>query len=128
MLAEEDMSIEKLMAQGKYELAKKKLEVLSVNGKLPYYLDRPYFQTKTYTTYNEAGFDQAYELNQLTKEFFPDDPVVSIVDFELHQYNDDAIGQFTSVFPVIGKLLKRYYLIVTTDRVMNDQYNAFIGR
>lgn len=53
--------------------------------------------------------------------------MVYIVDFELYQYDGQTLGQITSAFPVIGKLLKHYYSVITTEKVMNDQYNAFIG-
>ncbi|MCA6075055.1 S41 family peptidase [Fulvivirga sedimenti] len=122
------LSIEKLISEGKYEEAEKNIRQLETEGRLPYYLERPYFQSRVYTTYNQQGFDNAYALNQLAKSFYPDDPVVYIVDFELYQYEGQSLKQFTSFFPVIGKLLKRYYRVITTDKVMNDEYNAFIGR
>ncbi len=125
---QKDMSIEKLIAEGNYAKAKDKIYGLRVNGKLPYFLDRPYFQSRTYTAYNQHGFDDAYELNQLTKEFYPEDPVASIVDFELFQYEGQTLKEITAVFPVVGKLMKRYYTVITTDKVMNDEYNAFIGK
>jgi hypothetical protein len=28
---------------------------------------------------------------------------------------------------IIGKVVKRYYTVVTTEQIMNDDYNAFIG-
>jgi C-terminal processing protease CtpA/Prc len=125
---DKDVSIEKLLAEGSYTLAKDKLTALKNDGRFPFYIDRPFFQTKTYEVYNELGFDKAFELNKMTKEFFPDDPVTSIVDFELYQYEGRPIGQFKSLFPIVGKLLKRYYTVLTTDRIMNDDYNAFIGK
>ncbi|MFY0607084.1 MAG: hypothetical protein JXR10_10230 [Cyclobacteriaceae bacterium] len=120
-------SISDLIASGDYEAAKPKIKALQVDGQLPYYLDRPFFQSKTYTVFHNEGFDQAYALNQLAKEFFPNDPIMWIVDFELYQYDGNTWGQFKSIFPIIGKLLKRYYTVITTDKIMNDQYNAFIG-
>jgi len=124
----EDKSIEKLLIEGNYEMARSKLENLKEDNRLPYYLDRPFFQSRTYSTYNQYGFEKAYELNQLSKVFYPNDPVISIVDFELYQYTNNALGQVKSIIPVVGKVLKRYYTTLTTEKVMNDDYNAFIGK
>uniref|UniRef100_UPI00404B6142 hypothetical protein n=1 Tax=Fulvivirga sp. TaxID=1931237 RepID=UPI00404B6142 len=122
------MSLVKSILERQFEKTKEVLKALEVNGQLPYYLDRPFFQSRTYALYNQYGFDDAIKFNEITKQFYPNDPVASIVDFELYQYEGSTLGQIKSVFPVVGKLLNRYYDIITTEKVMNDDYNAFIGK
>lgn len=112
----------------KFEVTRRILIDMQKEGRLPYYLDRPYFQSRVYQLYNEGAFDQAMALNQLNQWLYPNDPVASIVDFELYQYEGQTLGQIKSIFPIIGKLLKRYFLVITTNKIMNDEYNAFIGK
>lgn len=122
------ISLEKSINDKNFEITYKLLSDMQEDDQLPYYLDRPYFQSHVYRLYNQNGLDQAMALNQLIKQFFPNDPVAFIIDFELYQYENQTLGQINSVFPIIGKLLRRYYTVITTDKVMNDEYNAFIGK
>lgn len=103
------------------------LRDLQANGKLPFYLGRPFFKNKTYEIYKNHGYEKAKEFNTLSKLFFPGDPVLSIVDFELAKKEEAVFVQTGAIFSIVGKLLKRYYITITTDRIMNDQYNTFIG-
>ncbi len=103
------------------------LEDLNSGGKLPYYLDRPFFQSRTYKLYNEYGFEAAADMNELARKYYPDDPVVSIVNYELHSFENSTWGQVKSIPPVAGKLIQRYFDVITSEKIMNDDYNAFIG-
>ncbi len=121
-----ESSIYELMVQGKTEGATNKLQELQKEG--AYYVTRPIIQTWTYKAYKRDGLESALALNTVNKALFPGDPVISIVDYELYQYaGGDFIGQSGAIAAVLGKLIRRYFTIVTTDRVMNDEYNAFIG-
>ncbi|WP_224490898.1 S41 family peptidase [Robertkochia flava] len=121
-------SLENAISSNNLSQSRAILDELNDQEALPYYLSRPYFQAKIYQALDEHGFPEAYGLNTLVKLYYPDDPVLSIVDYELYQYDQKPFRQFTTLFPVIGKLLTRYYSVITTEKVMNDQYNAFIGR
>lgn len=127
-IEEGDISLEKSIMDKDFDITKRLLSDLKEDGALPYYLDRPYFQSRVYRLYNQDGFDQASALNELLKQLFPNDPVASIIDYELYQSEDQSLGQIKSAFPIIGKLLRRYFSVITTDKVMNDDYNAFIGK
>lgn len=127
-LPENKTSLEQSILDRQFKVTDKLLADIQKHGKLPYYLDRPFFQTHVYILYNEHGFDAAMALNQIAKTYYPNDPVLSIVDFELYQYDNRTFGQVKSVFPIIGKLLKRYFDVITSDKIMNDDYNAFIGK
>lgn len=113
--------------QRNFDAVKAQLLTIKLEGGLPYYIGRPLLQTTTYDIYLNDGFDKAYEFNRITKSIFPDDPVVSIIDYELYEYDSNTLGQVKSVFPIAGKLIKRYYDVITTEKIMNDDYNPFIG-
>lgn len=123
-----ELSVIENINAGNFERLQKQISKLKSNGVLPYYLQRPFFQTTIYDLYVKDGFEKALELNKLAKSLFPNDPVTSIIDYELYQYNDETFGQIKSVFPIIGKVVKRYYQIVMTPKIMNDDYNPFIGK
>ncbi|GAB5523286.1 MAG: hypothetical protein Roseis2KO_11580 [Roseivirga sp.] len=127
-LATNSSSLMQNIMNMKFTRVREQLKELQSEGELPYYLDRPFFQTSTYLLYDQHGFEAAHELNKITRSFFPDDPIVSIIDYELYQRESHTFGKIKSLFPIAGKAIKRYYTVITTDRVMNDDYNPFIGR
>ena len=96
-----DISLVQSITDRKFEKTKSLLEKMQGNGNLPYYLGRPLFQSRTYIIYNQYGFNSALEFNKLTKQFCPNDPVASIVDYELNEYENNTLGQVKSIFPVI---------------------------
>ncbi len=123
-----EISLERSILERKFEVTETLLVDMQKQSDLPYFLDRPYFQQRVYRLYNESGFEDAFSLNQIAKNLYKDDPVTRIIDFELFQYEDNSMGQFKAIFPVVGKLLKRYYTVLTTEKIMNDDFNAFIGK
>lgn len=123
-----DQSLIANIQNRKFDSVRTQLLNFKSEDKLPYYLGRPLLQTTTYDIFLNDGFDKAYQFNQITKSIFPNDPVVSIIDYELYEYDSNTFGQIKSIFPIAGKLVKRYYNVITTDRVMNDDYNPFIGK
>ena len=127
-ITETEISLVKAINERQFDKAKSIVESLTVNGIVPIYLDRPFFQSRTYALYNQYGTADAFKLNELTKSIYPGDPVASIVDFQLYDYDGDTFGKVKSVGSVISKLVSRYYTFITTDKVINDDYNAFIGK
>ncbi len=127
-LDEKSKSIVRLIDSGAIQTTHTNLMELKNHNQSSYYLDRPFFQNKVYSIYRKFGLEKAIEYNKINKDLFHGDPVVSIIDYELYQFEGgDFIGQMSASFSIIGKLMKRYYSIITTERIMNDDYNAFIG-
>lgn len=127
-LASDSKSIVKLIELNELDQLQSRIEALKQNSKLPPYMDRPFFQSLVYQIYKSQGFERAFALNQLTKSYFPGDPVLSIVDYELYEYDNQTFSKYLTVFPILGKLINRYFMVAFSDKIMNDDYNAFIGR
>ncbi|WP_224484733.1 S41 family peptidase [Robertkochia aurantiaca] len=121
-------SLELALQNNEFKKSEDIINNLILQEELSYFLDRPFFQSRIYQILNEKGFDQALALNQFSKSYFRDDPVMNIIDYQLYSQNDQSFRKYGSLIPLAGNLLKRYYSVMTTDKIMNDQYNAFIGR
>ncbi|MDX1471506.1 MAG: hypothetical protein R3213_08410, partial [Flavobacteriaceae bacterium] len=121
-------SLIKNIEQRRFPDIENQINMLKSNDVLPHYIGRPLLQTSTYNIFLSDGFENAYKMNEITKSLFPNDPVGSIIDYELYNYDSNTWGKIKTTMPLFGKVIKRYYTVITTDRIMNDDYNPFSGR
>ncbi len=127
-ISQNDRSLVRAMEEKDYEEVRKQLIRRKDQGEWGYDLDRPFFQQRTYSLYSRYGYEAAASWSELLGEFFVDDPVIPVVHFELASQEGDITGQVMQFMRMVSRVTGRYWDVITSDRVMNDDYNPFIGR